>query len=64
MVHPYDERLHRVLMHCAYRSGSRAGVEAVLRNLALSLDWNGDPVDVVHFETADLYRQLTEGRDE
>ena len=38
------------------------GVEAVLRSLAQVLDCGGDPLEIVHPETAALYRRLTVSR--
>jgi DNA-binding SARP family transcriptional activator len=59
MVTPWDEGLYRLLMTAADAAGNRGGVESALRSLAQVLDWSGDPIDVVHPETAALYRQLT-----
>ncbi|MCU1491770.1 MAG: large rane protein [Acidimicrobiaceae bacterium] len=56
---PWDERLHRLLMRTADATGNRAGVEATLRQLALILEVDGDPLRAVHPETADLYRRLS-----
>jgi DNA-binding SARP family transcriptional activator len=56
---PWDEGLYRLLMTAADAAGNRGGVESALRSLAQVLDWSGDPIDVVHPETAALYRQLT-----
>lgn len=58
---PFDERLHRLLMRCADAEGNRAGVEATLRQLALILEIDGDPLYGVHPETAELYAQLIGG---
>lgn len=55
---PWDERLHRLLMEAADANGDRAGVEATLRHLALVLEIDGDPLRVVHPETARLYERL------
>jgi DNA-binding SARP family transcriptional activator len=55
---PWDERLYRMLMVVSHVAGNRAGIEAALCTLARSLDWDGDPLEVVHRETALLYRQL------
>jgi DNA-binding SARP family transcriptional activator len=59
MVTPWDERLYRLLMTAADAAGNRGGVESALRSLAQVLDWSGDPIEIVHPETATLYRQLT-----
>ena len=56
---PWDERLYRLLMTVADAAGNRGGVESALRSLGQALDWGGDPLDVVHPETAALYRRLT-----
>ena len=58
MAAPWDERLYRMLMVVNHASGNRGGVESALRSLAHVLDWRGDPIDGVHPETAQLYRQL------
>lgn len=55
---PWDERLHRLLMRAADAAGNRAGVEAILRHLALVLEIDGDPLRGVHPETAALYERL------
>lgn len=57
-VAPWDERLHRLLMRAADAAGNRAGVEAVLRQLAALLELDGDPLRGVHPETAELYLRL------
>lgn len=56
---PFDERLHRLLMRSADALGNRAGVESTLRQLALILEIDGDPLRGVHPETAQLYGELT-----
>jgi DNA-binding SARP family transcriptional activator len=56
---PYDERLHRLLMHAADRAGNRAALESVLSHLALVLEIDGDPLRGVHPETAALYQRLS-----
>jgi DNA-binding SARP family transcriptional activator len=58
VVSPFDERLYRLLMRACDTLGNRAGVEGALRTLASALDWTGDPLAVVHPETARLYREL------
>jgi DNA-binding SARP family transcriptional activator len=58
-VAPWDERLHRLLMRAADADGNRAGVDAVIRQLALLLESEGDPLRAVHPETAALYTRLT-----
>ncbi len=58
VVAPWDERLYRLLMRAADRSGNRMGVEAVLTSLALALDIRGDPLAAVHPATSELYRRL------
>jgi DNA-binding SARP family transcriptional activator len=60
MIAPWDERLYRLLMTHADAAGNRGGVESALRSLGHALEWSGDPIDVVHPETAALYRRLTE----
>ncbi len=59
LVCPWDERLYRIVMRSADAAGNRAGVDAALRQLARVLEGSGDPLDVVHPETATLYRFLT-----
>jgi hypothetical protein len=59
LVAPSDERLYRLLMVACDDAGNRGGVESVLRSLAQVLDCSGDPLEMVHPETAALYRQLT-----
>jgi len=56
---PWDERLYRLLMSAADSAGNRGGVESALRSLAHVLDHPGDPLEIVHPETAALYRRLT-----
>lgn len=56
---PYDERLHRLLMRAADAAGNRGAVEAILQNLALVLEIDGDPLRGVHPETAALYARLS-----
>lgn len=56
---PFDERLHRMLMRAADALGNRAGVESTLRQLALILEIDGDPLHGVHPKTAKLYHELT-----
>jgi DNA-binding SARP family transcriptional activator len=62
LVTPWDERLYRFLMLAADAAGNRGGVEAALRALAQALDCSGDPLEIVHPETATLYRRLTAAR--
>ncbi len=57
---PWDERLYRLLMMAADAAGNRGGVESALRSLAQVLGWSGDPIEIVHPDTASLYRKLTE----
>jgi hypothetical protein len=45
-------------MKAADAVGDRAGVDAALRHLALVLDVDGDPLGVVHPQTAALYARL------
>jgi DNA-binding SARP family transcriptional activator len=59
LVAPWDERLYRLLMLAADAAGNRGGVESVLRSLAQVLGLRGDPLELVHPETAMLYRRLT-----
>jgi DNA-binding SARP family transcriptional activator len=56
---PFDERLHRMLMRAADALGNRAGVESTLRQLALILEIDGNPLHGVHPKTAKLYHELT-----
>ena len=58
LVSPWDERLYRLLMLVRHESGSRAGVELALRNLARALELEGDPLEGVHPKTAELYLRL------
>jgi DNA-binding SARP family transcriptional activator len=60
-VAPWDERLHRLLMRAADAAGDRAGIDAVLRQLAVLLEIDGDPLRGVHPQTAALYAHLTTG---
>ncbi|HTW98793.1 MAG TPA: bacterial transcriptional activator domain-containing protein, partial [Acidimicrobiales bacterium] len=60
-VAPWDERLHRILMRVADAAGDRAGVDAVLRQLGVLLEIDGDPLRGVHPQTAALYARLTSG---
>jgi hypothetical protein len=62
LVAPWDERLYRLLMLAADAAGNRGGVESALRALAQALDCPGDPLEIVHRETAALYRRLTAAR--
>lgn len=59
LASPWDERLYRLWMRAEDAGGSRAGVEAVLRALATALELEGDPLSLVHPETAALYARLT-----
>lgn len=59
LASPYDERLYRVLLTAADRSGHPAGVEAVMEELVRLVADGVDPFDAVHPETLDLYRSLT-----
>ncbi len=56
---PWDERLHRLLMRAADAAGNRAGMDEILRHLALVLEVDGDPLGGVHPETAALYARLS-----
>ncbi|MGH9169599.1 MAG: AfsR/SARP family transcriptional regulator [Acidimicrobiales bacterium] len=58
IVSPFDERLYRLLMRACDALGNRAGVAGALRTLATALDWAGDPLAIVHPETATLYNRL------
>jgi DNA-binding SARP family transcriptional activator len=62
LVAPWDERLYRLLMVAADAAGNRGGVESALRSLAQVLDCAGDPLEIVHPETAALYGRLTNDR--
>ncbi len=55
---PWDERLYRILMLASHAAGNRGGIESALRSLARVLEWDGEPLEVVHPETATLYRRL------
>ncbi len=55
---PWDERLYRILMLASHAAGNRGGIESALRALARVLEWDGEPLEVVHPETARLYRRL------
>lgn len=59
LVSPWDERLYRLMMRAADGLGNRGGVDAALRNLALALELEGDPLLGIHPETSALYRSLT-----
>jgi len=59
LASPYDERLYRVLLTAADRSGHPAGVEAVMEELVRLVADGVDPFDAVHPETLDLYRSLS-----
>ncbi len=58
LASPWDERLYRMLMVVHHAAGNGGGVELALRSLARVLDWSGEPLEVVHPETAELYREL------
>ena len=62
LTSPWDERLYRMLMVVSHAVGNRGGIESALRSLAHVLDWRGDPLEAVHSETAQLYRQLVVDR--
>ncbi len=55
---PWDERLYRRLMVISHATGNRGGIDSALRSFAHVLDWAGNPLEVVHPETVQLYRQL------
>jgi DNA-binding SARP family transcriptional activator len=67
---PYDERLYRVLLRAADAEGHPAGVESVMGELGRRLGAGSGPaaphrgrlVDLVHPETAALYRSLSRRR--
>jgi DNA-binding SARP family transcriptional activator len=59
LVSQWDERLWRFVMLAADTAGNRAGVEAVLREMAQVFEIEDDPLRGVHPETAELYRRLT-----
>jgi DNA-binding SARP family transcriptional activator len=61
---PWDERLYRLLMRAADATGSRGAVDSALCWLAAALEWEGDPLEVVHPATAALYRKLAGWPDE
>jgi DNA-binding SARP family transcriptional activator/LysM repeat protein len=58
LASPYDERLYRILMRAAHAAGNPAGVDTVLRELLHVLGAEDDPVDELHPQTVELYRQL------
>jgi DNA-binding SARP family transcriptional activator len=58
LASPYDERLYRILMRAAHTAGNPAGVDTILRELLHILDAEDDPVDELHPQTVELYRQL------
>ena len=58
LASPWDERLYRMLMTVCHAAGNRGGVEEALRSLARVLEWEGQPIEGVHPETARLYRRL------
>lgn len=59
LASPYDERLYRLLMRIADRSGNPAGVRAVMARLSAVLAEEVEPADAVHPETWALYERLT-----
>ena len=59
LASPYDERLYRLLMRIADRSGNPAGVKAVMARLSAVLAEEVEPADAVHPETWALYERLT-----
>ena len=59
LVSPWDERLYRLLMRAEDSLGSRGGVDAALRSLALALELEGNPLSGIHPKTSALYRSLT-----
>jgi DNA-binding SARP family transcriptional activator/LysM repeat protein len=58
LASPYDERLYRVLMRAAHVAGNPAGVDTILRELLHVLGAEDDPIDELHPQTVELYRQL------
>lgn len=58
LASPWDERLYRMLMTACHAAGNRGGVEEALRSLARVLEWEAQPIEAVHPETARLYRRL------
>lgn len=59
LASPYDERLYRLLMRIADRSGNPAGVRTVMARLTAVLEEEVEPADAVHPETWALFERLT-----
>ena len=59
VVSPYDERLYRMLMRAADAGGNPAGVDALMSELLALVADGIEPIDAVHPETMELYRQLS-----
>jgi DNA-binding SARP family transcriptional activator len=62
VVSPYDERLYRMLMRAADLGGNPAGVDAVMSELLTLVAEGIEPLDAVHPNTMELYRQLSRRR--
>lgn len=60
---PWDERLYRLLMVVHNAAGNRGAVESALRTLGHVLQLEGDPLEGVHPDTAELYLELTRERE-
>ncbi len=59
LVSPYDERLYRMLMRAADLGGNPAGVDAAMSELLTLVADGIEPLDAVHPNTMELYRQLS-----
>jgi DNA-binding SARP family transcriptional activator len=59
LASPYDERLFRILMEVASRTGGAGAVRQVMRRLAAVLEAEVEPEGVVEEETWALYQRLT-----
>jgi nucleoid-associated protein YgaU/DNA-binding SARP family transcriptional activator len=59
VVSPYDERLYRMLMRASDLGGNPAGVDAAMSELLTLVADGIEPLDAVHPNTMELYRQLS-----
>ncbi len=62
VVSPYDERLYRMLMRASDLGGNPAGVDALMSELLTLVAEGIEPLDAVHPNTMELYRQLSRRR--
>jgi hypothetical protein len=60
---PWDERIYRLLMVVHDAAGNRGAIDSALHSLAHVLQVEGEPLDGVHPETAELYLELTRERE-